>query len=329
MWGTLGLLGAALQDKGVCSLAAFQALAQAVWARLQPLVAQETDVMQPFLDTEQPTTLYLSLHRLLALVLQSACVVHGHALAQVAPFLTAPVALVLAAQVARALRFVSTHEAGLWRRNGETAATQVFFYLSPMCVRYTVDRDLFLMRCCLSVMPDGAQLLQMLCCQMDTSTVAASVGREALLRWLLAMACDTHCFEPDREHSAALETAHCLAACGGSAPRSRLTELLPDELVDSKAFDRVLQQVAQFKGNTFTLKPALWAQLDPYHSHFSADQRQAAEEAWIAESKRASTADKGAAALSMPPLPLPADGFAQQQSVLPFFGLRSVGACER
>jgi hypothetical protein len=54
-----------MQEKGSCSLATFQALAAAVWDKLSPLVLeQQADATVAFRDTDKPTTLYLSLHRL-------------------------------------------------------------------------------------------------------------------------------------------------------------------------------------------------------------------------------------------------------------------------
>lgn len=280
------LMRVLLVEPGCCAATLYPKLSEAIW---EPHLKKEiaTSNSAPFVefdDSQQPVTVNLALSRLLALVLQSGCVVNSLPLDQVAPFLSSGVvALALGASIAQSLRFLSMVEAGLWKRNGYTAAHVASWKTSPDCTLHSLDREIFLLRCCMSVC-SPRDFLSMLTAQFSSAKDASPViGQQAAIFWLIVVCADAVGGPLQWEHVAKREIVHMLAGCGGSAPRTRLAELLPDQITESKDFDSVLQEVAIFRGNVFVLKPELWDLVDPYFPHYMADIRQTAEEACVAE----------------------------------------------
>lgn len=311
LWDHLTTLGNSLSLPDRYPLATFQMLAAAVWERLQPTLEPLAVVSTPFIDSQRASSMCLSLHRLLAVILRSACVAHGFALADVAPFLCAhATAAPLLAPVCHALRFVSTVEAGQWRRNGDLVVAVSYFYTRHECVRFTLAHMLFLTRCFIAAHPSPAQLLHFLTLQFDTSDSHSAVGVEAALRWLLALCGDrTGFLLDDNVERARCDVLHVLAGCGGTATRSRLTEALPEAVADRGDFDDLVRSVADFNGKHFALRSdVLLNSVDPYYAAWTSDQRQAAEEAWMAAATKAA-AGKQEPCLWAPRSVAPQDAF--------------------
>ena len=268
------------------SLEDFRSACQAVWKVLSSWMSAHPLVGACYDDTKDSFTLALSLHRMLSLLLRAACVGHGYAVCDVAPFL-ADNALAISSHVWRALRFESTLDAGMWRRNGETAVVLGWFYLSASCWENTVDRDVFLLRCCVNAAPDVSLFLQNSVTQ-EFNGGSDSIMAESFMRWLIVLVTENETCSRGREgQRLKRDILNLLAAAGGSTTHSKLEEMLPQRTTEHAKFEDWLKEVSDFVGSNFTLKRGLWKEVNPYFSHFSPEQRQAAEEYCATEYRKA------------------------------------------
>ncbi|KAK4704824.1 hypothetical protein P7C70_g1383, partial [Phenoliferia sp. Uapishka_3] len=198
-------------------------------------------------------------------------------------------------QPLRVIVLVAQIRAGLWVRNGFGMRAQQLHYKEYSLRENTYDQDTLFLQTALVVLDPSLILIAIL----DRFQVQAWLGgndahsayepiqafamvEEMLYLFILLLSDPTFVAGLDSQACLRREIVHHL--CLGPLPYSDLMRRVSERFADDPALDRVLADVSNFKApvgtsdqGTYTLKPECFAEINPYFSRYSRNQREEAD----------------------------------------------------
>ncbi|KAK0554585.1 E3 ubiquitin-protein ligase ubr1 [Tilletia horrida] len=193
---------------------------------------------------------------------------------------------------------------GLWVRNGHAIRQQAFHYREVSMRDTTYDQDLFLLQCGL-ILLDQEQWLVTIMDRFDIvdffrgefkhrildGAQLLFIVEEFLLLLIGLFSEPSKAAEWEIEQQLRREVVHALAL--GQGTFTEVTRLIAERLTEDRMFERILNQVSNFRApdgtndfGIYELKDEYYDEVQPFFFHYSRNQREKVEEALRARQRK-------------------------------------------